>query len=123
MSVGAAMASRWTGEEKVREIVVFAGTFCAPAAGVDDAREKVLVERDADPEAPEPWFELADCVPEGPGDEELFVNHTTAAMTTAAPARSTHGRRRNGLSDLDSRTFMASACIDHVATRIRRHSA
>jgi hypothetical protein len=121
VSVGATIASRWTGEEKVSEIVVFVGTFWAPAVGIEDVRAKLRFECDVD--AAEPWFELVPCDPEGPDVDVLVVNHTTAAITTAAPAKSTHGRRRNGLSDLDSRTFMASACIDRAATRIRRRPA
>ena len=111
--VGVDAAFRVTGEENVNEIIVFAGTFSWPAAGVVDLREKVFF----GPPDPDPCPALLDAVgePEFPGDDELLVKYTTAAMTTMAPTRSTHGRRRNGLPDLDSRTFIPSARIKSVA--------
>jgi hypothetical protein len=122
--VGADAARRLTGEEKVREIVAFAGTFCAPTEGTEDLRKKPR--RDPpDPAEPEPCRLLLDVStePECPGDEEVSVKYRTAAMTTTAPVKSTHGRRRSGLSDLDSRTCMASAPSGPRQRGIRRDLA
>lgn len=100
-----------TGEENVTEIVVFGATPCAPAIGVVVRSDNQVAPERADPEAGELACESDDAFvdPERPGTADPFVKNSTAARTTTAPARSTHGRKRSGLPPLDSRTFMASA--------------
>ena len=121
VSVGAASCSD-TGAENVSEMVVFGATFCAPGAGVVDAREKE--DEAADPPAPEPEpvldppaLDPAFAAPGCFGVDEPIVSSSTTATTIAAPSRSTHGRRRNGLPARDSRTFMASARSRRRLTR------
>ncbi len=111
VSCGAAWCSD-TGAENVSEMVVFGATFCAPADGMVVFRKKLVVVAPPDPEPEPDLVSLVLGVPAEPeclGDDEPRVSSSTTAITTAAPTRSTHGRRRNGLPVLDSRTFMASA--------------
>ena len=108
VTAGAAWRSD-TGAEKVSEIVVSAGTFCAPAAGLVDFNENEAPVESSDAPDPEPEpdlepLELDAAVP-GPecaGPEEPKVKNSTTATTMAAPTSSTHGRRRNGLPARDS---------------------
>ena len=100
-----------TGEENVTEIVVFGATPCAPAIGVVVRSDNRVAPERADPERDEVACEFDDAFvdPERPGTADPFVKNSTAARTTTAPPRRTHGRKRKGLPPLDSRTFMASA--------------
>ena len=108
-----------TGRENVTEMVALAGTPCAPEVGyvalstrsdAEDAPEPDP--READRDAPLEVSAESGCV----GGDDPPVRSSTAATITAAPARSTQGRRRNGLPALVSRTFMASA----RSRRVRR---
>ena len=105
-------------------MLVFAATFCVPAAGVVDFKKNEAVFAGPVPFEPEPDpFAL-----EGPGFSGVDPLVATSATTTttmaaAAPTRSTHGRRRNGLPARDSRTFMASTRSRRRLTRNWLHAA
>ena len=105
-------------------MLVFAATFCVPAAGVVDFKknEAVLAPAAAFEPAPDPFaLEGAGCF--GVDPPVTMSTTTTTAMAVAAPTRSTHGRRRNGLPARDSRTFMTSTRSRRRLTRNWLHAA
>src|ERR1700722_18502434 len=111
-TVGVSTGAAWrsdTGAEKVSEIVVFAATFCAPAAGLVDCRENEAPLEPPDPLDPsepvlDPLTLDASLAEPDRGVEEPNVSTSTTTTTTAtaAPSSMTHGRRRSGLPALDS---------------------
>ena len=102
-----------TGAENVTEMVVFGRHVLGPRGGVRRL-ERGAERRGPGPSPSRPSRTRPCCPtcwpsPGASGGDEPLGRSRTAATTTTAPARSTQGRRRNGLPALVSRTFMASA--------------
>ena len=119
-TTGVALCSE-TGAENITEMVVFGATFWAPEVGLVALSENPVSDEPRDPPEPDRDPPLDAAGDAGcPGGDEQALRSSTSATMPPAPTRSTHGRSRNGLPGLDSRTFMASARSRHHWLGIRR---